>query len=124
MPTENRHSERSETRADAEERQAVEHFTRALQMDVPTSGGYLVLPQTVQTSVITKLKDDLFVLNKADVITVENAGAVSWPAVDHDPGDYSLDFTAEIMTGAEDSTMDFDARQLSPHPLARRIRVS
>jgi HK97 family phage major capsid protein len=49
---------------------------------------------------------------------------VSWPAVDHDPGDYSLDFTAEILTGAEDSTMDFDARQLSPHPLPRRIRIS
>jgi HK97 family phage major capsid protein/HK97 family phage prohead protease len=124
MPTENRQADRSETRADREDRQAVEHFTRALQMDVPTSGGYMVLPQTVQTNVITKLKDDLFVLNRADVITVENAGAVSWPAVDHDPGDYSLEFTGEILTGAEDSTMDFDARQLSPHPVARRIKIS
>jgi hypothetical protein len=36
----------------------------------------MVLPQTVQTDVITKLKNELFILNNADVITVENASSV------------------------------------------------
>jgi HK97 family phage major capsid protein len=33
-------------------------------------------------------------------------------------------WTAEIKTGSEDSSLDFDKRTLTPHPLARRIKVS
>jgi HK97 family phage major capsid protein/HK97 family phage prohead protease len=118
-------TERRESPGSREEQREVEMLTRAISMDGGTDGGgYLILPTSVQKNVITKLKDDLFILSRADVITVPDASAVSWPALDHDPGDSSLAFTAELKTGSEDSTMDFDARQLAPRPLARRIKIS
>jgi HK97 family phage major capsid protein len=118
-------TERRETPESRDEQREVEYLQRALSMDGGTDGGgHLVLPTSVQKNVITKMKDDLFILARADVITVPDASAVSWPALDHDPGDSSLDFTSELRTGSEDSTMDFNARQLAPRPLARRIKIS
>ncbi len=58
----------------------------------------------------------------ATVIPVPNAASLGAPALDNDPAD--PDWTSEIKTGTEDSTMDFGKRDLYPHPLAKRIKVS
>ena len=55
-------------------------------------------------------------------VLVANAASLGAPALDDDPGD--ADWTAEIRTGTEDSTMDFEKRSLTPHALAKRLKVS
>ena len=44
------------------------------------------------------------------------------PSLDVDPSD--ADWTTELQTGAEDTAMRFGKRELRPHPLAKRIKVS
>ena len=44
------------------------------------------------------------------------------PTLDTDPAD--ADWTSELATGSEDSDMAFGKRSLTPHPLAKRIKVS
>jgi HK97 family phage major capsid protein len=44
------------------------------------------------------------------------------PTLEADPADPT--WTAEILTGTEDSAMAFGRRELLPHPLAKRIKVS
>ena len=50
------------------------------------------------------------------------ADSLGVPSLDNDPADPV--WTAEIATGDEDSTMSFGKRELKPHPLAKRIKVS
>ena len=98
------------------------YSARALQADIDTSGGYLVTPEQFVARLIQKKDNMVFVRRLATVIPVPNAASLGAPALDNDPGDPT--WTAEIKTGSEDSTLDFDKRQLFPHPLARRIKVS
>jgi HK97 family phage major capsid protein len=95
---------------------------RALQADIDATGGFLVAPEQFTKQLIQKLDDTVFVRQYANIIKVANAVSLGAPALDNDPGDPT--WTAEIKTGSEDSTMDFDKRTLNPHPLARRIKVS
>ena len=53
---------------------------------------------------------------------VPQADSLGVPSLDNDPAD--ADWTAEIATGSEDSTMDFGKRELWPHPAAKRLKVS
>lgn len=95
---------------------------RALQGDLDTQGGFLVTPTQVAQSVIQELDDAVFVRRMATKFTVEKAHSLGCPAIDDDFGD--PEWTSEIRTGSEDSDLDFDRRDLYPHPAARRIKVS
>lgn len=95
---------------------------RALQADLDTAGGYLVAPEQFVARLIMALDDAVFVRNYATVIPVANAASLGAPSLDNDPAD--PEWTAEIQTGNDDSTMGFRKRALYPHPLARRIKVS
>jgi HK97 family phage major capsid protein len=53
---------------------------------------------------------------------VPSAASLGVPTLTANPAD--ADWTAEILTGSEDSTMAFGKRELHPHPLAKRIKVS
>jgi HK97 family phage major capsid protein len=64
----------------------------------------------------------VFVRRYARKFSLTNSASMVAPARQDRMGDPT--WTAEIMTGAEDSTLDFDQRRLTPHPLARRIKVS
>jgi hypothetical protein len=55
-------------------------------------------------------------------IRVANSNGLGAPSLDNDPAD--ADWTTELATGSEDSTMSFGKRELKPHPLAKRIKVS
>jgi HK97 family phage major capsid protein len=95
---------------------------RALQADKDTAGGFLVAPEQFTNQLIQKLDNMVFVRQYATKIMVERAASLGAAALDNDPGDPT--WTSELGTGALDSTMDFDKRSLTPHPLARRIKVS
>jgi HK97 family phage major capsid protein len=95
---------------------------RALQADSDTTGGYIVTPQQFITSLIKAVDDQVFIRQLATKFAVEKAESVGAPSLDSDPGD--PEWTAEIKSGSEDSSMEFGKRELHPHPLARRIKVS
>ena len=94
---------------------------RTLQADSDTQGGFTVATKFI-ADLIMELDNMVFVRPHATVIPLKKAASVGYPALDNDPADPI--WTAEIKTGDEDSTMSFDARSLTPHPLAKRIKVS
>lgn len=100
---------------DAEER-------RALQADSNESGGYTVAPQEFVEQLIKAVDDQVFIRQFATTMPVTKAESLGMPALDADPAD--ADWTTELGTGSEDSSMDFGKRELRPHPLAKRIKVS
>lgn len=97
-------------------------FRNALRMDEDTDGGFLVAPERFVTDLIKQLDNDVFVRKYATVIPVGQAASLGAPSLDADPAD--ADWTSELATASEDSTMAFGKRKLSPHPLAKRIKIS
>lgn len=95
---------------------------RALQMDIDESGGFTVAPQQFVAELIKFIDDVTYIRQWATVRTVINAESLGAPSLDADPAD--ADWTSELDTGTEDSTMDFGKRELRPHPVAKRIKVS
>lgn len=95
---------------------------RALQADLDTAGGYLTVPEQFVRTLIAAVDDMVFVRSLATVIPVPNATSLGAPSRDADVAD--ADWTAEIQTGSEDSTLAFGKRELNPHPLAKRIKVA
>ncbi len=94
----------------------------ALQMDSDTGGGALVAPEQFVAQLIQGLDEMVQVRGVSTVWQVPNADSLGAPALGSDPAD--SDWTAEIDTGTEDSTMDFSKRVLKPHPLAKRLKAS
>lgn len=95
---------------------------RALQADSDTAGGFVVASQQFATGLIMAVDDMVYIRKLATVIQLDKAESLGVPALDSDPGD--AEWTSEIKTGNEDSDMDFAKRELRPHPLAKRIKVS
>ena len=98
----------------------VEH--RALQSDLNTSGGYLVTPMQFVNDLIMAVDNLVWVRQWATTFQVPAAQSLGVPTLEADPADPT--WTAEIATGTEDSTMAFGRRELHPHPLAKRIKLS
>ena len=95
---------------------------RDLQAGSNTEGGYLVMPELFVNQLI-KFVDDLVTVRRlATVFQVPNAESLGAPSLDNDPDD--AEWTVELATGSEDSTMSFGKRQLTPHAFAKRIKVS
>lgn len=99
-----------------------EQELRALAADVAITGGYLVMPLQMSMDLIQAVDDLVFIRQKATKHLVTNADGVGMPSLDADPAD--ADWTSEIGTGSEDSSMQFGRRELKPYPLAKRIKVS
>lgn len=95
---------------------------RALQADSDTLGGYLYAPMQFVDRLIQAVDDMVFIRQWATVIAVTNGESLGVPSLDADPADPI--WTSELATGDEDSTMAFGQRELNPHPLAKRIKVS
>lgn len=95
---------------------------RALQMDADTAGGYTVAPQEFVANLIEAARNRVVMRQLASVYSIPRAESMGAPALDNRPADPT--WTAEILTGDEDSTMTFGKRELYPHPLAQRIKVS
>lgn len=95
---------------------------RALQADVDASGGYITVPQEMSASLIKAVDDLVFVRQVATVQTLDRAESLGVASLDADPAD--ADWTTELQTGGEDSTMAFGKRELRPHPVGKLIKVS
>lgn len=100
---------------------AAEEF-RALQANNDTAGGYLVVPQQLANEVIVGLNELVHIRQRARVFSVPKAESFGVPALDDDFGD--PEWVGELSSGSEDTAMDFDKRELHPHPIARRLKVS
>lgn len=95
---------------------------RALQADSATAGGFVIVPQQFMTSFIQAVDNEVFIRGLATVIQVPTAASLGVPSLDSDPDDAA--WTSEIKTGTDDTGMTFGKRELYPHPLAKRIKVS
>lgn len=94
----------------------------ALQMGSDTGGGYLA-PQQFAAGIIQALDNDVFMRQIATVLPPLTTGdSLGMASLDSDPADPV--WTSELSTGDEDSDMAFGKRELKPHPLAKRIKVS
>jgi HK97 family phage major capsid protein len=96
--------------------------TKAYQADDPVSGGFLIAPQMFVEDLITLLKDEVFMRGLATCYQVNRAESLGIPSLDVDPS--APVWTAEISTGNEDTSMKFGKRDLKPHPLAKRVKLS
>lgn len=95
---------------------------RALSAGAGSEGGFLVMPEQTVATLIKSLDDEVMIRQWATKFPVPTAASLGAAAIDADPAD--ADWTSEILTGSDDSTMAFGKRELSPNPLAKRIKVS
>lgn len=95
---------------------------RDLQADMPQIGGYITAPQEMVGTLLKFVDDMVFIRQKATKYQITSAESLGVPTLEADPAD--ADWTAEILTGNRDTAMSFGKRQLAPHPLAKRIKVS
>jgi len=94
---------------------------RALQADSDAKGGFIVAPEQFMNELIKDLENQVFVRKHAKVIPLNKAASLTVPELVRQD---NPTWTAEIDTGAADTGMGFKKRQLTPHPLAKRILVS
>jgi HK97 family phage major capsid protein len=122
-------------RSSPEYRQVFNHFlvdgesalrsplaARAIQADSDIVGGYLTAPQEFVGELIKFVDNLLFIRQKATKYTVRAAQSLGAPSLDQDISD--ADWTSELDTGNEDNSLQFGKRELTPRPLAKRIKVS
>lgn len=95
---------------------------RDLQAEVNTEGGYIVAPENFVAMLIKNVDDAVIIRGKATVLPLMSAASIGVPTLEADPAD--ADWTTELQTGSEDSTMAFGKRRMEPHPVAKRIKVS
>lgn len=95
---------------------------KALQADDDLAGGYIVAPQTFVTELIQAVDDQVWMRGLATVRTLDRSESLGVPTLDTDLTD--PDWTSEIATGSEDTVKPFGKRELRPHPLAKRIKIS
>lgn len=95
---------------------------RALQAQQPDLGGYLVPPEQFVRSLLQAVDDAVFIRARATKFTLTQAESLGVPSLDSDPAD--AEWTTELDTGSEDTSMRFGKRQLVPHPVAKRVKIS
>lgn len=95
---------------------------RALAAGSAGGGGFTVMPLQFVQGLLKFLDDMVFIRSKATVHTVPKAEALGIMTMETDFDD--LDWTSELGTGNEDDEEPFGRREMRPHPLAKRIKVS
>ena len=98
------------------------HEQRALMVGSDIEGGYLVMPQQMVSGLLKAVDDDVVIRTIATVIQLKKAKSLGVVKLDTDLNDW--DWTTEIKTGSEDDSLRFGKRELRPHPLAKRIKIS
>lgn len=99
-----------------------EQEMRALQADNDVQGGYTVMPIQMVNDLVKFVDNLVFIRQKATKFRLATSASLGALAYDADPAD--ADWTAELATGNEDSSMGFGKRELHTRPLAKRIKVS
>lgn len=94
---------------------------RALSVGTQTEGGYTV-PQEMSSRLIKFVDDAVVIRGLATKFTLEKAESLGFPELTADPAD--ADWTSELATGSFDSSMAFGKREIKPHPIAKKLKVS
>lgn len=95
---------------------------RDLQAGDYVQGGYLIAPQQFVDDYIIFVNDNVFIREHATIHTLTQARSMGVPSVDTDISD--SDWTTELDTGNVDTSLAFGKRELTPWPVAKRIKVS
>ena len=96
---------------------------RALQADADITGGFMVMDELFNAQMLKGFDDEIFVRKVSNVLPpLTSAGKIGVPSLDTDISD--ADWTSELATGSEDSAMRIGKREMEPHPLAKRIKIS
>jgi HK97 family phage major capsid protein len=94
----------------------------ALQSDSDTGGGYTVASEEFSDRFIQAVNNQVYIRQLATIDQVTSSQSLGVPTLASDPDD--PDWTSEIATGSDDTGMTFGKRELRPHPLAKRIKIS
>lgn len=95
---------------------------RALQAGSDPEGGHIVAPPVWVAKLIQAMDSTLWIRNSATVHTLNRAASMGAPSLDTDLDD--AEWTSELSTGSDDDAMKFGKRELTPHPCAKRVKVS
>lgn len=95
---------------------------RALQAGSDVDGGYLVAPMQMVDQLLKFVDNAVFIRGKATKYRVATAASLGVVSLDTDLDD--ADWTTELATGNEDTSLKFGRRELHPQPLAKRIKIS
>ncbi|WP_066373964.1 phage major capsid protein [Herbidospora mongoliensis] len=97
-------------------------MARALNMGNDPQGGYLVAPQQWVADLIQGLDDDLPFRELATVMQLTTGESLGVPTLDQDLTD--AEWTTELATGSDDDSIRLGGRELSPNPIAKRVKIS
>ncbi|MGC5009755.1 phage major capsid protein [Streptosporangium sp. DT93] len=100
---------------------STEH-ARALNMGSDPEGGYLVAPQQWVRQLLQTLDDQVVIRRLATVMQLTEGESLGVPTLETDLLD--AEWTSEVGTGSDDEAMRFGGRELRPHPLAKRVKIS
>lgn len=95
---------------------------RNLQAGNLTEGGSFVPPMQWIDKLIKAIDDKVIIRQKASKFTIGKSESLGVPVLDADPADF--DWTTELATGSEDSSMKTGRREFVPSPFAKRIKIS
>ncbi len=104
-------------------RQALsERQARALNAGNDPEGGFLVAPEKFVQQLLQNVDDAVPLRGLANVQRLTQAESLGVPTRDSDLDD--AEWTSEVGTGTQDDGLRFGKRELRPHPLAKRVKVS
>ena len=95
---------------------------RALSVSDPTLGGYMVAPEEFVAELIKGVDDAVYIRKYATIYQLKKSVSLGAPALDSDMDDF--EWTTELSTGSEDTSMKIGKRELKPNPVAKRVKVS
>lgn len=95
---------------------------RALNAGNDPEGGFLVAPEEFVNRLLANVDDMLPLRGLATVMRLTTAESLGVPTRDADLADAT--WTSEVGTGGQDDALRFGKRELRPHPLAKRVKVS
>lgn len=95
---------------------------RAYQADNDQEGGYLVAPEQMVAGLLQALDDEVQIRALGTKFTVTKAESLGVVTLENDVDDAT--WTSELATGDEENDLRLGKRQLFPHPLAKRVKIS
>jgi HK97 family phage major capsid protein len=95
---------------------------RSLFAGSDTKGGFLVPPEQLLDKLIKFVDNEVFIRQLGTVLQTTASESIGAPSFDTDVDD--SDWTTELKTGNESTGEAFGKRELTPRPLAKRIKVS
>lgn len=95
---------------------------RAYQSGSDTEGGFVVPPQEVVQTILKNVDDLVFIRDRSTNYQLPTAESLGVPTLDTDAEDW--DWTTELLTGSEEDTLRTGKREMRPHPVAKRVKMS